>query len=531
LVGEDVFRLLQDEHFLASWDALYETCPWATVFQSRAFVASWYQVYRQGNEPILVRAAQAGRLTGLLPLSRSYGAHMITGAGDADSEYQTWLAMDVSCGERFIRAALEELTVQFPGDDIIIMYIPPQSPLSWIETDRHWKSRCILEETRRPLLDLKSPELEKLPRKKEFRSKLNRLKRLGEVSFEYVTDEQRFSAVLDELADQHDFRKGAKYNLTEFRNDPLKKEFMQALFAQKVLHVTLLKLDGEIIASVAAAQGKDWFYLVGINTHAPAYANYSTGYVHFIMLAMQLEEEGFAVFDLTPGGDAYKDRLANTHDQVKKLSVLRRSKFLANNIFAKPLREAARRGIMLGGITPREFKQKWGKKRGRLRAAKGAGPGALLEALADQLSGKAALQVYQVEQAGAVPAEEVVVRQNSLSDLLCFVRQGELRSRWDFLEEAEKRLQSGERAFTLVEAGGLLCCGWVAAAAGQPTGLSLPAGAVLLEGLYCHRRGRHRLRAFLEAVARQVDAPLYVVNSKKSLSKALEKTGLRGIPV
>jgi len=106
-----------------------------------------------------------------------------------------------------------------------------------------------------------------------------------------------------------------------------------------------------------------------------------------------------------------------------------------------------------------------------------------------------------------------------------------LRSRWDFLEEAEKRLQSGERAFTLVEAGGLLCCGWVAAAAGQPTGLSLPAGAVLLEGLYCHRRGRHRLRAFLEAVARQVDAPLYVVNSKKSLSKALEKTGLRGIPV
>jgi hypothetical protein len=62
-----------------------------------------------------------------------------------------------------------------------------------------------------------------------------------------------FSSIFDELTAQYDFRKAAMYNKAPFRKDPLKKKFLLALFEQQILHVTVLKLNDEIIASNVAA--------------------------------------------------------------------------------------------------------------------------------------------------------------------------------------------------------------------------------------------------------------------------------------
>jgi hypothetical protein len=53
--GDEVFELLAEKSIQLGWDTLYKLCPWATVFQSRLFVTTWYQIYGKEYEPILIR--------------------------------------------------------------------------------------------------------------------------------------------------------------------------------------------------------------------------------------------------------------------------------------------------------------------------------------------------------------------------------------------------------------------------------------------------------------------------------------------
>src|SRR5687768_18143535 len=62
---------------------------------------------------------------------------------------------------------------------------------------------------------------------------------------------------------------------------------------------------------------RSWLHLQGINSFAAAYARYSPGIIHFLLLGKLLAEEGVAVFDLTPGADAYKDTLATDRKSTR----------------------------------------------------------------------------------------------------------------------------------------------------------------------------------------------------------------------
>jgi len=523
LTGDEVFELLADEAFLAAWEVLYAACPWATIGQAHTFVAAWYRINRQEQLPILVKAVQGEQLVGLLPLAKELQSTLITGAGGWDAEYQCWLTAAWD-NEAFIKSALLQVRRRFPVCELKLRYIPERVPLAWVEADPQWRPYCVLKEHRRPLMEISEAYFEKELKKKNRREKINRLKRMGELSFRRITDLQTFVAVLDELTTQFDFRKGAMFNRTPFRDSGLTRELLLTLFEHKLLHATVLKLNDEVIASNVGAISGSWVHLEGLNTHAPAYGRYSPGILHFLMLGKLMAAEGYQVFDLTPGGDAYKEILANAYDKVYELRIGGRYSRLRDEL-RKAIAEPVKQHLQKRGIAPRSLKFRIYKMRERFRAAKRIGAAQLLKALSDRLRSGSALRVYLFDKQSAA-MRGVEVKQNSLSDLLCFVQQGELRTRWDFLDDAERRLQAGERAFTWVEAGRLLCCGWLAPA-GQSAGLSLPAGAVLLQGLYCHRQGRHWLQAFLEAVARQVDAPLYVASKSKALCSNLEEAGCR----
>src|SRR5688572_10210969 len=199
-MGEDAWDLFSQESFLAEWKILYETCSWATVFQSQAFVITWYQTYRQKYLPIVVKKMEGGKLTGLLTLALHSGGNKkegIIGAGQYEAEYQTWLTTAPD-EEHFIKSALGMVLNKFPRIPIQLRFIPPGVPLHWTK-EPYWKSRCVLQEHSRPLMDMSDPDLSKKFRKIEFRNKLNRLKRLGNLQFERITNKEQFEAILDEL--------------------------------------------------------------------------------------------------------------------------------------------------------------------------------------------------------------------------------------------------------------------------------------------------------------------------------------------
>src|SRR3954453_16474917 len=80
VTGEKVQSLLSSIEFLNSWDELYNSCSWATVYQGKEFVSTWYKIYHNQYLPIVVKETKSGKLSGLLTLARNKKG-VIVGAG------------------------------------------------------------------------------------------------------------------------------------------------------------------------------------------------------------------------------------------------------------------------------------------------------------------------------------------------------------------------------------------------------------------------------------------------------------------
>src|SRR5690554_4495906 len=67
-IGEDALSQISNEKLIEEWHRLYESCSWATVYQSIDFVSNWYRVYQGEYMPILILAVENGLLKGVLAL-------------------------------------------------------------------------------------------------------------------------------------------------------------------------------------------------------------------------------------------------------------------------------------------------------------------------------------------------------------------------------------------------------------------------------------------------------------------------------
>ncbi|HYH13801.1 MAG TPA: hypothetical protein VD794_01185, partial [Flavisolibacter sp.] len=229
--GDKALALLKEEAFQESWDILYDSCPWATVFQSRPFVTTWYQIYRPEFSPIIVTSTYGDKLTGLVTLTATHSSIKkkrghIVGAGKYDAAYQVWLAEDKD-NNHFIKAAISKVLQAFPGLVIHFRYVKNHVPLQWID-EASWKNRCLLETYSCPLMEMKDPSLSKLPQKTTYRNCSNRLKRLGEVKFEHILSEEQLAANVNDFMIMYDFRQGAMFNRNQFLDDPLKEKLFWA---------------------------------------------------------------------------------------------------------------------------------------------------------------------------------------------------------------------------------------------------------------------------------------------------------------
>lgn len=537
LSGQQVLDLIGDSDFLKQWDSLYRSCPWATVFQSSRFVVPWYQVHEKEYLPVVVKDVQDGRLTGLLTLafpnfpsthSNIHNKHLLMmGAGMYDAEYQTWLALPPQ-SDSFIEQSLNVIKKLFPSTDILLRFLPPGTPLGWISKNPRWKQIIELQAAKRPFIDLQAPDLSRIFRKAEFRNKLNRLKRLGDFRFEQITNLTRLQSILGELTVQYDFRQGALFNMNQFRDDPLKAVFLVEIFKRGLLHVTVLKVNNEIIACIMAVQGDGWVHLAGINIHSPFYANYSPGFVHFLLLAQQLAQAGIAYFDLTPGGDAYKERMANRHDIVHELVVCNNLLYRAKRL----IRKTKHTLLIKMGIRPMAFDLLLNKRlyliKAKLKAMlqQGGTTSILQKIKASATSDNTG--IWRIAPPKGIPFEPMNVHENDLSDLLDFEQNGGGITRWEFLEDAMRRFEVEQKVYTWSENSCLVACIWLNITKSEQTNPAVPEGSALLESLYCHPKGHINVMDFILTIANSIavsgDIPIFLVAdlSDPRLQNALE---------
>jgi hypothetical protein len=478
--GQEVLDKITESDFLSDWDLLYNDCPWATAFQHSSFARSWYQLYHEQYEPVLAYEYDSDGLVGLLALALD-GAGKIIGAGEAQAEYQVWLARDAS--PDFIFSAIDRLQEQFPHTEIHLKFLPPGTPVHDIK--EKLGQEAFLKEVDQPILTVDFDELTKELQKKNKKEKIRRLKRLGNLTFEKVENPGEFERIFDELAIQSDFRKGAMFDALFFHEDSKRKEFLLNLFGNNLLHVTVLKVDDEIIASNVGVTGRGWVHLQGINTHSPMHAKHSPGILHFLMLGQKLSEEGLHSFDLTPGADGYKHALATEVQTAYQLTVFasRLSKKKAEAIHS--VHQYLKEKLMKVGVSNYDLRD-FRKQRAIWKQKLGLALKNRLLPFDSLRKERLRLLVYIGPSEGTVANSDIKI--NDLESLLEYSSGKSLMTRWEFLDDAMKRLEAGQTCLTMMKEGELIACSWIRLSELKktisPNSPQLPKESLVLENFY-----------------------------------------------
>lgn len=323
-IGDEAWALLTNATFLLDWQGLERRCAWATPFQSVHFVLTWFRHYGARYAPVVVALRGSdGSLVGLLVLASSLVENRLVVAGAHQAEYQGWLAMP-EFRRAFIVQALKALDEVLPDRDLGFKYLPPGLRVDDLLEFPPFRSRASLVAHSRPLLQLDEGEAEHSLRKKSNKSRWARLQRLGSLGFGRITDAQAFAEVFDDVIASYDARQGGAKGVRPFAQDPSKKPFHLDLMRGEpdFLHVTATTLSGRVVAAHIGVVGREAVHLA-ILSHSEAHASHSPGKLHLLRLSRLLSQAGTRVLDLTPGGDEWKERFANAHDEVQVLTVFR----------------------------------------------------------------------------------------------------------------------------------------------------------------------------------------------------------------
>jgi len=488
--GDAALALIERPDFRHAWRSLHQSCPWSTAFQASPFADTWYRSYRAQFAPVVVAGWADATLTGLVLLAISHDGTRLCHVGAQHAEYQVWLSID----DRFVGAALDALAAEFPGRRLQLLFVPPGVPFT--PPDR-WRTRCFRRPIPAPFLATHPADtVRESMRKKANKSKLNRLTRLGKITFEHVADDAAFAALLDQIAPLYDLRQGAAHAALPFREDPLKKSFYLALQRETdLLHVTAMRVDDELVAAHIGVRSRNTV-LVGMPAQSPRYARHSAGKLLFFELALLLEQEGVDALDLTPGGE-YKDRFATRFDEASTLTVVfSRAGAWRHRQQRRLIDAAKRRGVSTDSVkrTLRTVRHTVSHLRPAtlpLQVAR-----RLKRAVWDDVE----LRIYRFPSGASMTHPGTVpVARDRFEDLACYAPAERWQPTVDaFLQSATERLENGEHCYTHVEDGVLAHYGWLSDRQESTfmdevhQSWTLPPGAAVAYGFYTHPRFRGR---------------------------------------
>lgn len=500
LRGEAARSLIAQPAFQTEWQTLAGQADGATAFQRPAFVCSWYLAYADRWEPVLVLGrGAAGDLQALWPLALD-GSRLVH-AGAHQAEYQGWLATP-AVSDGFVREAWSQLNSGLGVTELRARYMVSGDMARQLAAAT--QGRAIMTSHPRPVLRLNAEEIRASAAKKGNKSRFNRLARLGAVEFLHMTDRQGLAPHFGDLIDFYDLRQGAINQTSPFREDAHKRAFHEALMASGNADVvaTATLVGGQAVAGFWGLRSHDVVHL-GMLMHSPMLAEHSPGKLHMMKLSELLLAQGVAMLDLTPGGDAWKERFANDHDEVFEVHAYGTASAWQRRQQSDRLSTLARRALKAVGTEPSSVRSVV------TRLKRGGVASALMRRVRARLTRDESheYRIYRLDASSgpALAAADDRVLCNHLDDLLRFEPGETWQTREAFLSSALARLEAGEEAYTIVIDGRLAHCGWLCPAATRSImsevdqSMSFPPGSSTMYDFYTHPdfRGRGLYRAAL----------------------------------
>ncbi|MEO7966758.1 MAG: GNAT family N-acetyltransferase, partial [Gemmatimonadaceae bacterium] len=442
------------------WERLADACPWSTVYQMPGFALTWYRVYGDLYEPIVITLRDADGLNGLLLLAR-YGNEVVH-VGAHHAEYQGWLATPES-SPRFLPAAAHALRSMGVGE-LRLHMAAPKLPLDSLDALELLGIHATVRMHERGFMRVgRGNDIDASLRKKGNRSRVSRLSRNAPLELVQLTSRDELNEVFDTIIEQCDLRQGAMHNSMPFRADPRKREFYLALMEQPgLLHATVLRSGNRILAAHLGPIDREYVSL-GVIAHSPTEAANSPGKLLLLLLGQRLGEQGFGVFDLTPGGQ-YKDRFADRHDEVPSVTLhLSSASYMRNRgrqIAVRSLRSAGE----AVGFDARDAGERLvaiSRRVARLTPRRLARTAAIISKR--WAASTREFRVYAMSNADALmlDARSERFELNCMRDLLRYDQTAGEPDLQGFLRQSLDRLENGQSAFTCSTNGMLLHNSWL----------------------------------------------------------------------
>lgn len=453
--GDEMRAWLGVPSNIESWNALYDSCLWSNPFLSSQFFNAWASCYDDISDPLLaIGKSTNGAIVAIMPLARTKGR--ITGAGSHQAEYQGWLS-DTSLAARFFQETLRRITRAFPLDRLFFKYLPPKLPQNILEGIFKSNPSVIAHSDVRPVLRLDIDEIRKTLAKKATKSKLNRLKRIGELAFKQLSSAAELEQYFDQIIDLYDFRQGAMNDTLPFREDVRKRPFHLEWMkrAPEQFAVTLMLLDDKVISVfIGIAKGNEAH--LAITAHSPCHAQHSPGKLHLYQAALLLAQVGYGLLDLTPGGE-WKERFATDHDRVHGLTAWPTANAARLAAAREQTSHLARTFLRSVGLPPARL------RRG-LYALRKATPLRVARRVGRLMPKRIEFRLYKLRPSEFESGNQDDSRAsvNALADLCSFEPIYDWQSRQAFLFESMNRLEAGNRCYTVCADGKLLHAGWLA---------------------------------------------------------------------
>ena len=303
------------ESIAREWNDLWMASPQSEVFQNFNWLrAAWKTFGKQLSlfTPVVYRGSE---IIGILPLTLKDGTLQFLGSPLSD--YNDVICAD-ECVTEVMSAAFNALLRSQQHWKACVMdnvaahsrlarHLPQlQAPLR-----RHFCTsfRCPCSTI------LMSPEHAKeLVRKQSLRRHENVLRRLGRVDFRHIEDRETIKRNLGTFYHQHIGRRAVVGDASHFLDERTRRMFemlVEELDPRNMLRFGVLTLDDRPVAYHFGfeANGKFVFYQPAFDID---YWKSSPGEVLLRQLFLYAQESKLSEFDLTRGGETYKDRFA-TH--------------------------------------------------------------------------------------------------------------------------------------------------------------------------------------------------------------------------
>nr|WP_136251722.1 GNAT family N-acetyltransferase [Ningiella ruwaisensis] len=157
----------------------------------------------------------------------------------------------------------------------------------------------------------------------QIRRSLKAYQQLGEVTIKHATCEEQALEFLDEIAPIHIQRWGSGYQESGFANPTFvdfHKQLIRNSFKQGVVDIIRIDVGEAPIAYLYnfIYQSRVYFYLSALKFESDN--KLKPGLLSHALCIQEYMDKGLDLYDFMGGGESYKDRLANHHDEFYRVA-------------------------------------------------------------------------------------------------------------------------------------------------------------------------------------------------------------------